>query len=433
VKKRVYLIIVIFLMISGIAFTTSVFGYSNGAPAGYTGSPGDGHICTSCHGGTATAISGYFTTDIPANGYIAGTTYTITVSFTGTGGKGFEVSPQNAAGTQLGTLIAGSGSKLVGGSKYCTQTTHITTTTATWVFQWTAPVAGTGDVTFYGAFVITQATCHKESITVPEFQALSVVASATPSSLCKGSSTQLNAIASGGSGTYSYSWSSLPPGFTSTIQNPMATPLVNTKYFVLVNDGTNSVNDSVSVSVQSPPTSFAGNDTTVCVQTTQISLRGTTSNSSSILWTTSGDGTFSNATSLQSVYDPGAGDKSSLHVNLTLISNAMSPCTNAASNIRHITFDPCSGVSVLNGEELSFSFWPNPTTGRLTLLVNRPSATEVTLDILDLTGTSRHKEKFGSTDLSMTLSLDLGNLPSGIYFMKLESGNAVTVKKLVIL
>ena len=259
-KKRAYLIIVTFLMISAISFTSSVFGHSAGAPAGYTGSPGDGHICTSCHGGTATTVSGYFTTDIPANGYTAGNTYTITVSFTGTGGKGFEVSPQDPSGTQLGTLVAGSGSKLVGGTKYCTHNAMQTGATATWVFQWTAPVAGTGDVTFYGAFVITQATCHKESITVPEYQALSVVATATPSSLCRGSSTQLNAIASGGSGTYSYSWSSIPPGFTSTIQNPTASPLVNIKYFVLVNDGTNSINDSVSVSVQSPPTAAAGND-----------------------------------------------------------------------------------------------------------------------------------------------------------------------------
>jgi len=43
--------------------------------------------------------------------------YQVTVSVTGSGSKGFEVSPQ-ILGTQLGTLIAGSNNHLTGGTKY---------------------------------------------------------------------------------------------------------------------------------------------------------------------------------------------------------------------------------------------------------------------------------------------------------------------------
>lgn len=127
--------------------------YPGGAPAATTGSPGDGATCTNCHGGTATSTPGLITSNIPVGGYIGGNTYQITVSntLTGTGKYGFEVSPQNAAGVQLGTLVAGTGSKLVtGGTKYITQS-NASSTNSTWTFGWIAPVAGTGPVTFYGA------------------------------------------------------------------------------------------------------------------------------------------------------------------------------------------------------------------------------------------------------------------------------------------
>ena len=433
-KKKIYSTILTFLVVSGIICTTSAFGHGNGAPSGYTGSPGDGKICTQCHGGSATIVSGYFTTDIPSSGYVAGTTYNITVSFTGSGGKGFELSPQDSvSGAQRGTLIPGTGSKLVGGTKYCTHSAKQTTTTANWAFQWTAPAAGSGNVTFFGAFVITQATCHKGSITVPEYQALAVVASATPSNLCSGSSTQLNAAVSGGSGTYSYTWSSIPAGFTSIIQNPTATPQVSTKYFIQVNDGANVVNDSVNVTVQPAPTVSAGNDTVVCVQLGHFSISGTSSNSSSTLWTTSGDGIFSNAGSLQTVYTPGNADRTSPGVSLTLTANAVAPCTTAAGSIKHITFDPCTGIRENNSEDLSFSFWPNPPTGKITLSVQRQSAAPVIVSLSDFTGISRYRETIDSQELSITRPLDLGNLSAGIYLVKIESGNSIKVEKLVIL
>lgn len=142
-------------ILTGISFvllSSYTMMYPNGAPAGYTGSPGDAKNCTECHGGTATQAPGAITTNIPATGYVAGQTYQITATnnLTGSGKLGFEVSPQNQSGALLGTLAAGVGSKLVN-NKYVTHT-NANTTQKTWTFNWTAPAAGTGAVTFYGAF-----------------------------------------------------------------------------------------------------------------------------------------------------------------------------------------------------------------------------------------------------------------------------------------
>jgi hypothetical protein len=136
-----------------VLFSSYALMSPGGAPASYTGSPGDGANCSGCHGGSATTTAGLITSNIPAAGYVAGHTYQITATnnLTGSGSYGFEVSPQNTAGVQLGTLVAGTGSKLVsGGTKYVTHNAS-NSTTKTWTFGWIAPQVGTGQVTFYGA------------------------------------------------------------------------------------------------------------------------------------------------------------------------------------------------------------------------------------------------------------------------------------------
>ncbi len=226
--------------------------YPNGAPAGYTGSPGDGQNCVACHNGSASTVAGWITSNIPASGYVAGTTYTMTVTVSGSGAKGFEVSPQNVTGTLLGTLTPGSGNKLTGSGKYVTHTSASSSNPKVWTFQWTAPVFGTGEVTFYGAFTLNKPVTKLSTLVVQENTALplSVTATATPNTLFLGDSTQLGALASGGSGTYLYTWTSVPAGFTSTLQNPVAKPQVNTTYTVSCTDLANTVSSSVTVTVQ---------------------------------------------------------------------------------------------------------------------------------------------------------------------------------------
>lgn len=133
------------------------------APAGHTGSPGDGAICTACHtgGGAATAKTGIITTNIPAQGYVPGNTYTITITLNnpGTTRFGFQVSPQNLAGVMLGTWGPATTETQVINAKYATHKLVGTngTDSKVWNLNWTTPMAGTGDVTFYGAFNISNA------------------------------------------------------------------------------------------------------------------------------------------------------------------------------------------------------------------------------------------------------------------------------------
>ena len=79
---------------------------------------------------------------------------------------------------------------------------------------------------------------------------------AIPDTICLGDSIQLITLASGGSGAYTYSWTSNPPGFTSTKPNPYVTPTVTTDYFINLFDGFNTLKDTVTVKVNPLPLIF---------------------------------------------------------------------------------------------------------------------------------------------------------------------------------
>lgn len=165
-KKQIYFSL-IFAAIVALAFTHSGSNHgfqknAGGPPAGYSGDPAGGNQnCTFCHtGNPAQMETGWITSTIPAGGYIPGATYTITATATGASINkfGFQISPQSSSGTFLGTLVnTGAQTQLSSNQKYIHQTSGGTSGAGskTWTFNWIAPDAGTGPVTFYGAFNLT--------------------------------------------------------------------------------------------------------------------------------------------------------------------------------------------------------------------------------------------------------------------------------------
>lgn len=134
--------------------------YVSGSPGGYNGSPTSFGDCGSCHSpGLIGTAPGLITSTVPTNGYTPGNTYSVSAMcfYPGHTKFGFEISPQSNSGALLGTLSTGGNNdvKVIGAGKYITHTpggTDAPGGSITWTFNWTAPPAGSGTVTFYGAF-----------------------------------------------------------------------------------------------------------------------------------------------------------------------------------------------------------------------------------------------------------------------------------------
>ncbi|MEA3477079.1 MAG: hypothetical protein U9R60_02780, partial [Bacteroidota bacterium] len=198
---------------------------------------------------------------------------------------------------------------------------------------------------------------------------LQTLATADPDLVCFGENSQLNAVTSGGSGTYIYDWVSNPAGFTSTLQNPVCTPNVSTTYTVTADDGINITTSDVFVSVQQLPIANAGEDSTIC-EGESIILYGIANYASATLWTTAGDGTFDNASFLNAIYAPGSNDILNGGVDLTLSSSPIGPCPDAAQDLMHLGIEICSGIIDHSTEQLGIKILPNPNNGAFKLLVN---------------------------------------------------------------
>lgn len=194
------------------------------------------------------------------------------------------------------------------------QTVNLTATQE-YVLQVTETV--TGCISLYDTVIVTV-----------NGSALALTVSATPTQICNGDQTQLQADASSGNLTYTYSWSSVPSGFSSSISSPTAAPASNTTYQVTVNDGCNSISGSVIVNVTQKPEIFSSVDTIICVGSNGYTINTSFgANYDSLIWTNpGGDGTFSSNIILNPVYYPGYYDSLNGSVVLSVTAYGATPC-----------------------------------------------------------------------------------------------------------
>jgi hypothetical protein len=260
----------------------------------------------------------------------------------------------------------------------------------------------------------------------------SVTASATPSTICSGQTTQLNSSATGGSGTFTYSWTSNPPGFTSTLQNPTANPTVTTDYIVAANDGTTTKTATTTVTVNGEPTADAGPDVTYPNTTPMFPVSGTTTFSNSLKWTTAGDGHYNIDTVAASLYYPGPLDKSTGGVNLTLTAYPIAPCVNPTSDVVHVTLSFPAGIGDNSSAAFGVTLSPNPSNGLFTLTIHGVRNTEARITVSDLAGKEIYTENAVSATSDLTREVNMAGNPKGIYLVKVTTNQQSVTKKLVL-
>jgi hypothetical protein len=96
---------------------------------------------------------------------------------------------------------------------------------------------------------------------------LSINPEVIPDTICRGTYAQLFANAGGGTGNYTYSWTSVPPGspvWTSGLANPLVNPDTTTTYYLTVSDGFSTSSGSVRLVVNLLPTATMSGGDSLC-------------------------------------------------------------------------------------------------------------------------------------------------------------------------
>jgi hypothetical protein len=121
---------------------------------------------------------------------------------------------------------------------------------------------------------------------------------------------------------------------------------------------TTAATDCISITIQKAPTAFAGNDATIC-ESDFIQLTATATNYVSLLWSTTGDGTFANANAPETIYTPGAGDAVQGEIKLILEVQPLAPCFQSISDVLILTVQSCQSVTIPAGWS-GLSSWVQP-------------------------------------------------------------------------
>lgn len=263
---------------------------------------------------------------------------------------------------------------------------------------------------------------------------LSLLVTADPDSLCLDNleSTQLNADVAGGSGTYTYLWTSNPPGFNSTEKSPIASPTVSTYYICEVNDGTQTKTDSTLVSVLPSPTSFAGNDTSYCWYILAFPVNGEASNYNYIQWTTAGDGYFSDDSQANSIYIIGDEDRVNSSVTLTLSAYGYNACPDTISDEIYIFLDPCTGIPETATESLGISIQPNPAKDLVLLTIGGMKNSAVLITVTDMQGRVVLSENVEAVGKILTRSIDVSQYHKGAYLIKVQTDKEIKTERLIV-
>ncbi len=145
---------VVTALVCGIASIAS----SNGPSQALTNSPIGNETCNRCHSGTVNAGPGSIQLSGLPTDYVPGTTYSLTLSITGESSTklGFQtvaLNSANANGGSFNNLSSNVGTFTASGATFIEHTSP--SATGTWTFDWTAPTAGTGDVSIYTAINAT--------------------------------------------------------------------------------------------------------------------------------------------------------------------------------------------------------------------------------------------------------------------------------------
>ncbi len=114
------------------------------------------------------------------------------------------------------------------------------------------------------------------------------------------------------------------------------------------------------------------------------------------------------------------------------------PSGHSPTNNDYLWVDNLALTGSVAGIQSQFSFlncfvvFPNPSTDNVNMTLNLKSSQQVSLELLDLTGKIIRTKDLGTIQGETQQSMDVNGVAKGNYFLRIVSGKAAEVKKVVI-
>lgn len=173
------------------------------------------------------------------------------------------------------------------------------------------------------------------------------------------------------------------------------------------------------------PYANAGEDITAAAGS-DVTLSGISNTYNTILWTTDGTGTFSDNSTINTIYTPGIDEPTTTNITLKVVTDGCSG--SATDNVAIHWNDGVEDVENTN----SFRVYPNPTNEVFTLEMSNLDANEsLSYTIHTATGREIFYELVRNHSDRFVKQFDMSKFKTGIYFVTIRTNNNSKTLKIV--
>ncbi len=238
-------------------------------------------------------------------------------------------------------------------------------------------------------------------VTVKQSPAINAIA--IPAVVCEGKTSNLAA-----SGAATYTWAA---GGTGAIKSVTVTGAAN---YSVIGTGTNGCNASavVAVSSISNPTVTATTSQQAFCTGESVTLNASGANTYQWVCTSPANvlvgSTLNFNTSIAGAYS-------------YVVTGTDAQGCQGTANV-NLTVDACTGLNE-GAKNAAIAVFPNPTTGKINVVTSGASANA---EVLDMTG-----RVIMSQNVKMNAEIDLTAFANGVYYVRVNADNAVTITKIV--
>ncbi len=341
------------------------------------------------------------------------TTYTVTETITATGCSNMNsvvvtVNPLPAAATGADTPVCLNTATTLGAAAVMGSTYNWISVPAGFTSTLANPAVTPSETTTYTVTeTITATGCSAMNSVVVSVNPLPAATAGADRPVCLNTATTLGAAAVTGS---TYSWSSVPEGFTSTLANPPVTPLVTTTYTVTETITATSCVNSKNVVVTVNPIPTAPIITFAINTLTSDAPEGNQ-------W-------YQNSELIQgetnAIY---TAHQSGLYTCIV----TRNGCSSVPSNSINLVY-----VGVKTIEAGQFELYPVPSTGMFTAEMFNPNKEMVTIRILNSLGSLVYIKKDIPVSGKVKQMIDMSNEAPGIYTITFSAGTHSINRKMII-
>lgn len=193
-------------------------------------------------------------------------------------------------------------------------------------------------------------------------------------------------------------------------------------YAVTVTDasGNCSASDSINVTINAlPVVALSVTPDTICLTGGMVTLNGGSP----------AGGVYSGNGVSASMFDPTVTGLGFTDIVYTY-TDSITGCS--AADTVTVSVDACTGVSPKPVLADAFSVYPNPSNGVFTLTISQADFTEMIVDVLSVDGKRVYSEQASNVSGNYSKRIDLSELASGSYYVRITTNTTTVVKKVVL-